>query len=79
MHATERFSGNNLWAQMLNNPITYAMNGKQYVAAMAGLTLFVFALPSRQFEPATSLDDVDGTAARRVLSPRDKARPPAGA
>jgi hypothetical protein len=30
---------------MLNNPITYAVNGKQYVAAMAGLTLFVFALP----------------------------------
>jgi len=35
----------NLGAQMLNNPITYAVNGKQYVAAMAGLTLFVFALP----------------------------------
>jgi alcohol dehydrogenase (cytochrome c) len=34
-----------LGAQMLNNPITYAVNGKQYVAAMAGLTLFVFALP----------------------------------
>jgi len=35
----------NLGAQMLNNPITYAVNGKQYVAAMAGLTLFVFTLP----------------------------------
>ncbi len=35
----------NLGAQMLNNPIIYAVNGKQYVAAMAGLTLFVFALP----------------------------------
>ena len=35
----------NLGAQMLNNPMTYAVNGKQYVAAMGGLTLFVFALP----------------------------------
>ena len=35
----------NLGAQMLNNPITYAVNGKQYLAAMAGLTLSVFALP----------------------------------
>jgi len=36
----------NLGAQMLNNPITYAVNGKQYVAAMGGLTLFTFALPN---------------------------------
>jgi len=36
----------NLGAQMLNNPITYAVNGRQYVAAMAGLSLFVFALPN---------------------------------
>lgn len=35
----------NLGAQMLNNPITYAVNGKQYIAAAAGLSLFVFALP----------------------------------
>jgi alcohol dehydrogenase (cytochrome c) len=35
----------NLGAQMLNNPITYAVNGKQHIAAMAGLSLFVFALP----------------------------------
>jgi alcohol dehydrogenase (cytochrome c) len=35
----------NLGAQMINNPITYAVNGRQYVAAMAGLSLFVFALP----------------------------------
>jgi alcohol dehydrogenase (cytochrome c) len=34
----------NLGAQMLNNPITYAVNGKQYVSAMAGLSLFTFAL-----------------------------------
>ena len=34
-----------LGAQMLNNPITYAVNGKQYIAAMAGLTLFTFDLP----------------------------------
>jgi alcohol dehydrogenase (cytochrome c) len=35
----------NLGAQMLNNPITYAVNGRQYIAAMAGLSLFTFALP----------------------------------
>ena len=35
----------NLGAQMLNNPITFAVNGRQYVAAMAGLSLFTFALP----------------------------------
>ena len=36
----------NLGAQMLNNPITYAVNGRQYVAAMAGLSLFTFVLPN---------------------------------
>ncbi len=35
----------NLGAQMLNNPITYQVNGRQYIAAMAGLSLFTFALP----------------------------------
>ena len=45
-----RAHGTLLWktqlgAQMLNNPITYAVNGKQYIAAAAGLSLFVFALP----------------------------------
>jgi alcohol dehydrogenase (cytochrome c) len=35
----------NLGAQMINNPMTYSVNGRQYVAAMAGLSLFVFALP----------------------------------
>jgi hypothetical protein len=25
--------------------VTYAVNGKQYIAAAAGLSLFVFALP----------------------------------
>ena len=35
----------NLGAQMLNNAITYEVKGKQYVAAIAGLCLFVFALP----------------------------------
>jgi hypothetical protein len=30
---------------MTNNPITYSVNGRQYVAAAAGLGLFVFALP----------------------------------
>ena len=43
-------TGTLLWkatvgAQVRQNPITYAVNGKQYVAAIAGLTLFVFALP----------------------------------
>jgi alcohol dehydrogenase (cytochrome c) len=33
-----------LGAQMASNPITYAVNGKQYVAAIAGLTLVTFAL-----------------------------------
>lgn len=36
----------NLGAQMLNNPITYSVRGRQYVAAMAGLSLFVFSLPA---------------------------------
>ncbi len=36
----------NLGAQMLNNPITYSVNGKQYISAMAGLSLFTFALPN---------------------------------
>jgi alcohol dehydrogenase (cytochrome c) len=35
----------NLGAQMLSSPITYSVNGKQYVATIAGLSLFTFALP----------------------------------
>jgi alcohol dehydrogenase (cytochrome c) len=35
----------NLGAQMLNGPIMYEANGKQYIAAIAGLSLFSFALP----------------------------------
>jgi alcohol dehydrogenase (cytochrome c) len=35
----------NLGAQMPGNPITFAVNGRQHVAAIAGLSLFVFALP----------------------------------
>jgi alcohol dehydrogenase (cytochrome c) len=35
----------NLGAQVRQNPMTYAVNGKQYIAAIAGLSLFVFALP----------------------------------
>ena len=35
----------NLGAQMINNAITYSVNGRQYVAAIAGLSLFTFALP----------------------------------
>ena len=34
-----------LGAQVRQNPITYAVNGKQYIAVIAGLSLFVFALP----------------------------------
>ena len=42
--------GKTIWQARLpgtvqNSTITYAVNGKQYVAAMAGLTLFVFARP----------------------------------
>jgi alcohol dehydrogenase (cytochrome c) len=35
----------NLGAQVRQNPITYAVNGKQHIAVIAGLSLFVFALP----------------------------------
>jgi alcohol dehydrogenase (cytochrome c) len=43
-------SGQLLWkaqlgAQVRQNPMTFAVNGKQYIAAIAGLSLFVFALP----------------------------------
>jgi alcohol dehydrogenase (cytochrome c) len=34
----------NLGAQMLNGPITYQVNGRQYVAAISGLSLFTFSL-----------------------------------
>ena len=37
----------NLGAQMLNGPITYSVSGRQYIAAMAGLSLFTFALPEQ--------------------------------
>lgn len=36
----------NLGAQMINNAITYSVKGRQYVSAMAGLSLFTFALPN---------------------------------
>jgi alcohol dehydrogenase (cytochrome c) len=50
LQAFDARDGTLLWktqlgAQMLNNPMTYAVNGKQYIAAAAGLSLFVFALP----------------------------------
>ena len=35
----------NLGAQMLSSPITYQVNRRQYVAVIAGLSLFAFALP----------------------------------
>ncbi len=34
----------NLGAQMLNGPITYAVDGKQYVAVISGLSLCIFGL-----------------------------------
>lgn len=34
----------NLGAQMLNGPITYQVNGRQYVSVISGLSLFTFAL-----------------------------------
>jgi alcohol dehydrogenase (cytochrome c) len=36
----------NLGSLIRNSPITYAVNGKQYVSAIAGLSLFTFALPN---------------------------------
>jgi alcohol dehydrogenase (cytochrome c) len=35
----------NLGFQIRQNPMTYAVNGKQYIAVIAGLSMFVFALP----------------------------------
>jgi glucose dehydrogenase len=35
----------NLGFQVRQNPMTYAVNGKQYIAVIAGLSMFVFALP----------------------------------
>ena len=34
----------NLGAQIVNGPITYEVDGKQYVAAISGLSLCVFGL-----------------------------------
>ena len=34
----------NLGAQGINGPITYEVNGKQYVATISGLSLVTFAL-----------------------------------
>src|SRR5262249_47283540 len=34
----------NLGAQIVNGPITYSVDGKQYVATIAGLSLTVFGL-----------------------------------
>jgi alcohol dehydrogenase (cytochrome c) len=35
----------NLGAQVRQNPMTFAVNGKQYIAVIAGLSLVTFALP----------------------------------
>jgi hypothetical protein len=50
LQAIDARTGTLIWkaslgAQMINNPITYSVNGKQYVSAMAGLSLFTFGLP----------------------------------
>lgn len=44
-HNGELLWKTNLGAQMLNGPITYQVNGRQYVCAISGLSLFTFALP----------------------------------
>jgi alcohol dehydrogenase (cytochrome c) len=50
LHILDARNGTLLWksnlgAQVRQNPMTYAVNGKQYIAVIAGLSLFVFALP----------------------------------
>jgi len=35
----------NLGAQVRQNPMTFAVNGKQYIAVIAGLSIVTFALP----------------------------------
>ncbi len=50
LHILDARTGTLLWksnlgAQIRQNPMTFAVNGKQYVAVIAGLSLFVFALP----------------------------------
>jgi glucose dehydrogenase len=50
LHILDARNGGLLWksnlgAQVRQNPMTYAVNGKQYVAVIAGLSLAVFALP----------------------------------
>ena len=49
-YALDARSGAELWkaslgGQIVNGPITYAVDGKQYVAIAAGNALFSFALP----------------------------------
>ena len=49
-HALDARTGKLLWkvnvgAQLVNGPITYQVDGKQYVAAISGMSLVVFALP----------------------------------
>jgi len=49
LQALDARTGALLWKASLGlqiySPITYAVNGKQYVAAISGTTLFVFSLP----------------------------------
>jgi alcohol dehydrogenase (cytochrome c) len=48
-YALDAATGKPLWqfmagGQIVTNPVSYLVNGKQYVAVTAGLSLFVFAL-----------------------------------
>ena len=49
-YALDAETGEELWrrtlgGQIASGPMSYAINGKQYVAISAGAGLFVFALP----------------------------------
>jgi len=49
-HALDARTGKLLWkasagAQMVNGPVTYQVDGKQYVATISGMSLVVYALP----------------------------------
>jgi alcohol dehydrogenase (cytochrome c) len=50
--ALESASGKLLWhyqtgAQIKSSPISYAVDGKQYVAIASGAVLFIFGLPEK--------------------------------
>ena len=50
LHILDARTGTLLWkanlgAQVRQNPMTFAVNGKQYISVIAGLSLVTFALP----------------------------------